>query len=94
MAIRDKESLLNAIRERIGDEVDDGSLGLIEDVSDTIDNYENNRGEDWRKKYEENDQMWRQRYRDRFYGKVEDDALGFEAKTEEKTKTTFEDLFN
>ena len=94
MAIRDKESLLKAIRERIGDDVDDGSLGLIEDLSDTIDNYENNRGEDWRKKYEENDQMWRQRYRDRFFGKIEDDALGFEAKTEESTKTNFEDLFN
>lgn len=94
MAIRDKESLLNAIRERIGDDVDDGSLGLIEDLSDTIDNYENNRGEDWRKKYEENDQMWRQRYRDRFFGEIEDDALGFEAKTNEPTKTNFEDLFN
>lgn len=77
MAIRTREELLNAVRERIGDDTSDEALAFIEDVQDTINNYENNinnDGTDWKKKYEDNDKEWRTKYRDRFLrGGVEQD---------------------
>lgn len=43
---------------------DDESLSLIEDITDTINSYEE--AEDWKSKYEENDKEWREKYRARF----------------------------
>lgn len=67
MAIRTMEELLNAVRERVGDDTSDEALSFIEDVQDTINNYENNKnndGTDWKKKYEDNDKEWRTKYRE------------------------------
>lgn len=78
MAIRTRDELLEAVRARLGDDTSDEALAFIEDVQDTINNYENNTnndGTDWKKKYEENDNAWRTKYRDRFFsgGGTEDD---------------------
>ncbi len=70
MAIRSREELLNAVRERIGDDTSDEAIAFIEDVQDTINNYESNNngdGIDWKKKYEDNDKEWRTKYRNRFF---------------------------
>lgn len=94
MAIRTREELLNAVRERIGDDTSDEALAFIEDVQDTINNYENNTnndGTDWKKKYEDNDKEWRTKYRDRFFhGGVEQDDD--EPDTPPK-RLTFDELF-
>ena len=40
---------------------------MFDDLSDTLDENKNTDNEDWKNKYEENDKMWRERYRDRFF---------------------------
>lgn len=94
MAIRTREELLNAVRERIGDDTSDEALAFIEDVQDTINNYENNTnndGTDWKKKYEDNDKEWRTKYRDRFFhGGVEQDD---DTPDPQPKRLTFDELF-
>lgn len=66
MAIRTKEELLTMIRDNV--ENGDTLVSIIEDVSDTIDDYESrNDGENWKEKYEENDKEWREKYISRFF---------------------------
>lgn len=78
MAIRTRDELLDAVRARIGDDTSDEAIAFIEDIQDTLNNYENNAnndGTDWKKKYEDNDKEWRTKYRDRFFsgGGTQDD---------------------
>ncbi len=98
MAIRSREEIINLVTTRLGDSVDDDSLSLIEDVTDTFSDLEskvNGDGEDWKSKYEENDTMWRNKYRDRFTSG--DPSKPIVEKPQEKLETeeieTFEDLF-
>lgn len=101
MAVRSKEELLEAIKARVGNDDSDEVLSFLEDVSDTIGDYENRvyDREDWKSRYEENDRSWRQRYRDRFFGgpeegetvEVQEDRV--EETPEETEITSFEDLF-
>lgn len=49
---------------------DDESIQLIEDFTDTYNDMELKSAggaEDWKKKYEENDAAWRERYKKRFF---------------------------
>lgn len=93
MAVKSKAEILEALKSRL-DDTSDETLALIEDVSDTLNNAENENKDntDWKKKYEDNDKEWRQKYRDRFFSSddTEDNGEGSEEK-EEPTK--FEDLF-
>ena len=66
MAVISKEDLVRRISERIGDDNSDEALSLLEDVSDTITDFEERVSEDWKTKYEENDAKWRKKYRERF----------------------------
>lgn len=92
--IKSKDEILTAIRGRIGEDTDDETLALIEDVTDTFNDLETRSSgqEDWKQKFEDNDKAWRQKYRDRFYSAVPDSKDDdFE---EEKPKITrYEDLF-
>lgn len=64
--VRTKEELLTMIRDNV--ENGDTLVSIIEDVSDTIDDYESkNDGENWKAKYEENDKEWREKYISRFF---------------------------
>lgn len=94
MAIRTREELLESVRARIGEDTSDDALAFIEDIQDTINNYENNKngdGTDWKKKYEDNDKEWRTKYRDRFFrGGVEDDD---DVTDPTPKRLTFDDLF-
>lgn len=66
MAIRTKDELLTMIRDNV--ENGDTLVSIIEDVSDTIDDYESRSdGENWKEKYEENDKEWREKYISRFF---------------------------
>ena len=92
MAVRTKEELLASIKARFGEDTSDESITLLEDVADTIGDYESRSGEDWKKKYEENDSSWRKKYTDRFFNPPDSD----EDKGDEEEKPvprTFEDLF-
>ena len=100
MAIKTREEIMNTINERFGGETDDATLGFIEDIADTFSDLEsraNGDGTDWKKKYEENDSAWRQKYRDRFFGKSDPEEKPLvpdPPKPEEDERPhTFEELF-
>lgn len=90
MAILEKNALMDKIREYVGDKSDDISIALIEDINDTIEDFTSKIGEDWKAKFDENDAMWRKKYRDRFFEGGERDE---EEKEEEKKTLSFEELF-
>lgn len=92
-----KTDLLDKIKLKIGDSTSDEDLSLIEDVSDTLDDYENRASVDWKTKYEELDESWRKRYRDRFFsGETIPEYVKLEQEEdikEDSEDKTFEDLF-
>lgn len=98
MSIRSKEELLTAVREVVGDE-NESLVGIIEDISDTIDDYTNKTKdtENWKEKYEQNDKEWRQKYTDRFFNKEPEDdtnsSIDDDQNEEPKKPKTFADLF-
>lgn len=91
MAKLSKDELIEKVRKYVGDRKDDETIEIIEDISDSIDSSE---AEEWKKKYEENDKMWRDKYISRFVEKKEDDLdTPSEHEQEEKEYNSFEDLF-
>ena len=96
MAVRTKDELLEIIKERIGDDTSDETISFIEDITDTLSDYEGKATksdeEDWKTKYEENDKMWREKYRERFFSKeVEKEDEDF---SEDEVKSlSYDDLF-
>ena len=91
MAKLSKDELIEKVRKYVGDRKDDDTIEIIEDISDSIDSSE---AEDWKKKYEENDKMWRDKYISRFVEKKEDEPdTPTEHDEEEKEYNFFEDLF-
>lgn len=103
MAILSKEDFFNLIKERTKDSTDDETLKFIEDATDTINSLSDTGGEDWKTKYEDNDKMWRQKYKDRFFsagdsaGNEHRQKYEEEEEEEEKDKEivaeNFEELF-
>ena len=86
MAVRSYDDLMTMIKNKIGDDTSDESITLIEDFTDTYNSLTD--GENWKTKYEENDAMWRQRYKDRFFS-----APITKEEKEEKEEKDIEDLF-
>lgn len=98
MAVRSKAEILELIRERVGDDTSDEALTIIEDITDTLDNYDARiaGSGDWQRRYEENDAEWRQRYRDRFFGSVNEDLIDDDPEDPEdepEKPQSFDDLF-
>ena len=96
MAISSREDILNRISTIIGERTDDDAIGLLEDVTDTLNDYDNRVKEsgDWKKKYEENDKSWRDKYRERFYNAPEtQDDYEEEDETPKKKILSYEELF-
>lgn len=97
MAVRTREEILKSFEVRLGEKPDDESISFLEDVTDTLDDFEKRAkgdGTDWKSKYEENDANWRKKYTERFFS-VEPEP---EPKPEPKPKPddtprTFSDLF-
>lgn len=69
MAVRTKEEIMQMIRERVGENTDDDTIKFVEDVSDTLDDYDNKTGTaaEWEQRYNDNDAEWRKRYTERFF---------------------------
>lgn len=91
--IRKGEELLAMIKGVIGEDTSDESLQLIEDVSDTINDYEDRAKEDWKAKYEANDKTWREKYRDRFFNGKPESEPDDEPDDEKPKRLTYENLF-
>lgn len=93
MAVRTKDEILELVKARVGDDSSDEVIGFIEDITDTLNDYEKRLSDstDWKAKYEENDAEWREKYKARFFGKEVDET---EIDDEEEVKSMkYEDLF-
>lgn len=99
MAVLTKEQILDRIKVRIGEDTSDEALQLIEDISDTIGDYETKTKDstDWEKKYKDNDEQWRKKYKDRFFNSPaeEEKSISSEINEDEKieNKLTYDNLF-
>lgn len=93
MAVKTREEILESFKTRLGENPDDETISFLEDVTDTLDDFEkrsNGDGTDWKSKYEENDANWRKKYTERFFS----DEPEPEPKPEpDDTPSTFSDLF-
>lgn len=90
MSIKSIDEILNAVKERIGDDTSDSAISFVEDIADTLNSLSEQ--ENWKQKYEQNDSEWRKKYRDRFLSgesSPDDDDSG-----DENEPLTYEKLFN
>lgn len=84
-----KEELLEKVKVYVGDRTDDETISLIEDISDSMEVTDDT--ENWKEKYEELDNQWREKYIARF---SEPSAIKEDEIEVETTETnSFEDLF-
>lgn len=91
MAKLSKDELIEKVKQYVGDRNDDETIEIIEDITDSIDSSD---ADEWKKKYEENDKMWRDKYVSRFFDKKEEDLeTPTEHEEEEKEYNSYEDLF-
>lgn len=91
MAKLSKDELIEKVKNYIGDRTDDETIEIIEDITDSIDS---SAADEWQRKYEENDKMWRDKYVSRFFDKKEEDPeTPTEHEEEEKEYNSYEDLF-
>lgn len=91
--VKTKDELLASIKDKFKDDTSDETISFIEDVSDTINDFETRASDetDWKSKYEENDKQWREKYRDRFFNSECDESKPLD---EDPPKPmNFEDLF-
>lgn len=97
MAVKTRKEILESFRTRLGENPDDESISFLEDVTDTLDDFEkkaNGDGTDWKSKYEENDANWRKKYTERFFSIEPEPNPKPRTKPEpDDTKRTFSDLF-
>lgn len=97
MSVKSKTEILDAIKEKFGDDTSDSTLSFLEDVSDTFEDLESKSSDstNWKAKYEENDKAWRQKYHDRFFSSDDDknDDNDDNEGDEGEAPKTFDDLF-
>ena len=96
MAVLTKDEYFDRVNAAMGDRTDDDSISFVEDMNDTYNDLEARAdSENWRQKYEENDKMWREKYKHRFF--TDTSTLGpnktDEGDEEEEIETTIEDIF-
>ena len=97
MAVKTREEILESFKTRLGENPDDESISFLEDVTDTLDDFEKRAkgdGTDWKAKFEENDASWRKKYTERFFSGEPEPEPKPEPKPEpDNTPRTFSDLF-
>ena len=96
MSIVSKEDLIKRLSDKFGDDNSDEVIQLTEDLADTLNDFDSriNDTEDWKTKFEENDNMWRKKYKDRFLESSDSgENENHEQDDDENTNVTFNDLF-
>ena len=97
--VKTKEEILEAIKGKIGEDTSDETITLLEDISDTLNDYDTKTKDstEWKTKYEENDKAWREKYTNRFFNNEGDDGGDKGDKVPDEllgdTPTTYESLF-
>lgn len=89
--VKSVEEIMASLNSVLGENTDDATLGLLEDVHDTLNAGADNAG--WKQKYEENDKEWRKRYRERFNQPSEQQQPEGKLDEPEDKPLTFENLF-
>lgn len=74
--VKKTEEILEFLKNKFADDTSDETLSLIEDVSDTLKEKDTlaSSSEEWKKKYEDNDKQWREKYKSRFFNPPETGA--------------------
>lgn len=101
MAVLSHDDFMNAVKGLAGDRADDNTLAMIENFTDTFNDLEARASDttDWKTKYEQNDNDWREKYKARFFeGKEETDPTTpmhqqKEDITDDGKDISFDDLF-
>lgn len=95
MSVRSREELITTVTTMIGENPSDEQISLLEDITDTVEDYEDRLSDttDWKTKYEENDKEWRKRYTDRFNNTEPKPEPAPDPDPEPEVMTTFDDLF-
>lgn len=93
--IKTKEEILEQIKTRLGEDTSDEALSFIEDITDTLTDYEakTNDTTDWKQKYEDNDKQWRERYKERFFSGENPEEEEEEEQGLPEPPLSFDDLF-
>ena len=90
--VKTKDEIMEEIRTYIGDRSDDQTISLIENISDTLDDYAAHG--DYDEKLKDVEAEWRRKYIDRFMNggenKPDDEITEDEEKTED---ITIDDLY-
>ena len=89
--VKSVEEIMAILNAALGDNTDDATLGLLEDVQDTLNAGADSAG--WKQKYEDNDKQWRERYRERFNQPSEQQQPEGKLDEPEEKPLTFENLF-
>ena len=101
MAVLSHDKFMSAVKGLAGDNADDNTLTMIEDFTDTFNDLETRAKDttDWKTKYEQNDNDWREKYKARFFeGSAGTDSATVnkeqkEDDTDDGKEITFDDLF-
>lgn len=98
MAVLERDALFAKLKGIIGENDSEESLTFLEDFSDTFDSLANSSKDqtDWKKKYEDNDKAWKQKYRERFFSSTKQEEIADEEEGEEeetKEVKTYDELF-
>ena len=100
MAVKSREDLMNSLNNILGERSDDDALEIIQDFTDTFDDMSKHNGEYTKEQYDELDNTWRKRYRERFFsgpakGEEEsDDHDDSDDDNDNSTKVQIRDLFS
>lgn len=74
MAVRKLEEIMEKVRGYVGEDTSDDTMSFLEDLTDTINSTSDVDIDGMRAEYEQKitdtENTWRQRYRDRFFGKT------------------------
>ena len=84
--VKTKDELMASIKSKFGDDTSDETITLLEDISDTLDTTKE--GADWKKKFEDNDKMWREKYTSRFFDTPADQSNTNTDNSSDDTKDT------
>lgn len=96
MAIKTKDEILASIKEKFADDSSDETIGFIEDISDTLSDYEtraNGDGTDWKAEAKRIDNEWREKYKARFFSGSVNEPEDPDPEFDEPKPMKFEDLF-
>ena len=95
--IRSKEEIMEMIKTRIGEDTSDDAIAFVQDISETIDDYEKKTASynELEERYKENDKTWREKYKEAFFSGAKGSAEDYQEKPdeEERKKYTYEKLF-